>query len=126
LIRGTTGHAASAKRLFTHLLDRISPDENPDRYIIIGNLGYALTDLGEYDEAIRLFQGLRNQDNYSAWYALALAYAHLKRGDEGDQEIAREYVLEARRTPGYGDEQAHEYWRRLYPEFRGLIVLSEP
>ena len=120
-----TGHPASAKRLFTHLLDIISPVDNPEHYIIVGNLGYALTDLSEYDEAIRRLKQLRaNKEHYFAWHALALAYAYYKRDGNGDQETARSFVLEARDRPGYDNDEDQEYWRRIYPEIREWIVSS--
>jgi predicted Zn-dependent protease len=96
------------------------PPSDPLHYKVRANRGYALIGAGQYEEAITELEKVRlmNQgDNFLAWHAVALAYAHLKKGNE---EKSSELLSLARDLAGFkGNEH---FFSKLYPELRDSLI----
>jgi hypothetical protein len=78
--------------------------------------GYAAIGLNRFDEAISELEKVRltdEGDRFLAWHAVALAYAHLKKGDAAK---SGEFLSLARELHGFrGNEKL---FSTLYPELR--------
>lgn len=114
LLAGDPGAAAT---LFRRALDDTAPIDNPEHYTILANLGYALTDLGAYEEAIGYLTRAWNAQHL-AWIAIALAYAHRLRNHPDDANATASWLERAREVDpkNYQNEEDLAFWRRIYPE----------
>lgn len=108
-----------ALEVLSYLKEKV-PASDPLHYKIRANRGYALIGVGKYDDAITELEKVRlmnEGDNFLAWHAVALAFAHLKRGDE---EKSNELLSLARDLVGFkGNER---FFSTLYPELRDSLI----
>ena len=108
-----------ALEVLSYLKEKVPPTD-PLHYKIRANRGYALIGTGKYDEAIQELERVRlmnEGDNFLAWHAVALAYAHLKKGDSSR---SAEMLALARDLTGFkGNER---FFSTLYPELRDALV----
>lgn len=112
-----------AQEVLSYLKDKVPPTD-PLHYKIRANRGYALIGSGKYDDAIAELERVRlmnEGDNFLAWHAVALAYAHLKKGDVAKSD---EMLALARDLTGFkGNER---FFSTLYPELRERLMGTRP
>ena len=108
-----------ALEVLSYMKEKVPPSD-PLHYKVCANRGYALIGAGKYDDAITELERVRlmNQgDNFLAWHAVALAYAHLK---NGNAEKSTELLSLARDLGGFkGNEH---FFSKLYPELRDSLT----
>ena len=114
-----------AARAFRHLLEQV-PSIHPEQYIVVGNLAYAMSQLGEFDQAVRLLLQIEERSrsgkseggaHFFVWHMLALAHAYHMLGDS---ESAEHWLARARADSMYSADL--EWYRRLYPELRDRLT----
>ena len=112
-----------ALEVLSYLKEKVHPS-NPLQYKILANRGYALIGAGKYDDAIAELERVRlmsGGNNFHAWHAVALSYAHLKKGDV---ERSSDMLALARDLSGFkGNER---FFSTLYPDLRDSLISKEP
>jgi tetratricopeptide (TPR) repeat protein len=101
--------------IFNYLLKRV-PLGNELYFKIHANRGYALIGAAQYDGAIAELNRVRQINSgkhFAAWHAVALAYAHFKKGDRDNYELCLKH---ARELEGFRSNIKH--FSMLYPEIR--------
>jgi len=90
-----------------------------DLYVIYGNIGYCLSGMGYYDQALSYLMHVRkitDGKRYFAWHAIAAAYCHWKllRPDLCEAEL-----LYAKNRPEYHKDLKASI--KMYPEIAGKL-----
>ena len=107
--------------IFSHI-DAQLPADHPKRYNLLANKGYALNNLGRFDEAVSMLDEsikLDGRERVRVWHLLARAYAHFKLWEDtgkDEHKSAFESDLAAANNRRRYQAEADFYTKR-YPDF---------